>query len=293
MKTEGKPKKPPWLKKRLASGETYQKVNTLLKESRLHTVCEEAHCPNLGDCFSEGTATFMILGDRCTRNCTFCAIRHDHPRPLDDGEPEEVSKAVKALGLKYAVITSVTRDDLPDGGAGQFAKTIQAIRAESPGTSIEVLIPDFKGSEDALATVIGSGPDVINHNLETVPRLYAEVRPQAVYKRSLQLIERIVKMDGQILTKSGLMLGLGESREEIIGVLEDLLKAGCRVLTLGQYLSPSPGHHPVLRFLQPEEFSHLESTAQKMGFAAVASGPFVRSSFHAGEMFFKMHTTSE
>ena len=149
MKTEGKPKKPPWLKKRLASGETYQKVNTLLKESRLHTVCEEAHCPNLGDCFSEGTATFMILGDRCTRNCTFCAIRHDHPRPLDDGEPEEVSKAVKALGLKYAVITSVTRDDLPDGGAGQFAKTIQAIRAESPGTSIEVLIPDFKGSEDA------------------------------------------------------------------------------------------------------------------------------------------------
>ena len=293
MKTEGKPKKPPWLKKRLASGETYQKVNTLLKESRLHTVCEEAHCPNLGDCFSEGTATFMILGDRCTRNCTFCAIRHDHPRPLDDGEPEEVSKAVKALGLKYAVITSVTRDDLPDGGAGQFAKTIQAIRAESPGTSIEVLIPDFKGSEDALATVIGSGPDVINHNLETVPRLYAEVRPQAVYKRSLQLIERIVKMDGQILTKSGLMLGLGESREEIIGVLEDLLKAGCRVLTLGQYLSPSPGHHPVVRFLQPEEFSHLESTAQKMGFAAVASGPFVRSSFHAGEMFFKMHTTSE
>jgi lipoic acid synthetase len=286
-------KKPPWLKKRLASGETYQKVNTLLKQSRLHTVCQEAHCPNLGDCFSEGTATFMILGDRCTRNCTFCAIRHDHPLPLNDVEPEEVSKAVKTLGLKYAVITSVTRDDLPDGGAGQFAKTIQAIRAVSPGTSIEVLIPDFQGSEGALATVIASGPDVINHNIETVPRLYAEVRPQAVYKRSLQLIERVGKMDGRILSKSGLMLGLGESREEIIGVLEDLLKAGCRVLTLGQYLSPSPGHHPVVRFLQPEEFSSLESAAQKMGFAAVASGPFVRSSFHAGEMFFKTHTTSE
>ena len=291
MKTEGKPKKPPWLKKRLASGETYQKVNTLLKESRLHTVCEEAHCPNLGDCFSEGTATFMILGDRCTRNCTFCAIRHDHPRPLDDGEPEEVSKAVKALGLKYAVITSVTRDDLPDGGADQFGKTVRAIRAESPKTSVEVLIPDFQGSKNALAKVVRSRPNVLNHNLETVPRLYAEVRPQALYGRSLQLLERIEKMDRRILTKSGLMLGLGESREEIVGVFEDLLKAGCRILTLGQYLAPSSDHHPVVRYLPPEEFSDIESIAKAMGFVAVASGPFVRSSFHAGEMFFKAHTT--
>ena len=293
MKSDEKLKKPSWLKKRLASGEIYQKVYKLLKESHLHTVCQEAHCPNLGDCFSEGTATFMILGDRCTRNCTFCAIRHDYPLPLDASEPQEVSKAVKALRLKYAVITSVTRDDLPDGGACQFEKTIQAIRAESPGTSIEVLIPDFQGAESALATVVASGPDVINHNLETVPRLYAEVRPQAVYERSLQLIERVGKMDGRILTKSGLMLGLGESREEIMGVLKDLLEAGCRALTLGQYLSPSPDHHPVVRFLHPEEFSSLKSAAQEMGFAAVASGPFVRSSFHAGEIFFKMHTTSE
>ena len=284
-------KKPPWLKKRLASGETYRKVFKLLKESHLHTVCQEAHCPNLGDCFSEGTATFMILGDRCTRNCTFCAIKHDHPLPLDEGEPEEVSKAVKALGLRYAVITSVTRDDLPDGGADQFGKTVRAIRAESPKTSVEVLIPDFQGSKNALAKVVRSRPNVLNHNLETVPRLYAEVRPQALYGRSLQLLERIEKMDRRILTKSGLMLGLGESREEIVGVFEDLLKAGCRILTLGQYLAPSSDHHPVVRYLPPEEFSDIESIAKAMGFVAVASGPFVRSSFHAGEMFFKAHTT--
>jgi lipoyl synthase len=287
VKSKEKPKKPPWLKKRLASGETYRKVFKLLKESHLHTVCQEAHCPNVGECFSEGTATFMILGDRCTRNCTFCAIRHDPPLPMDEGEPEEVSKAVKALGLKYAVITSVTRDDLPDGGADQFGKTVLAIQAESPKTSVEVLIPDFQGSETALAKVVTTGPDVINHNLETVPRLYAEVRPQAVYERSLQLLERVGKRDRRILTKSGLMLGLGESREEIIGVLEDLLKVGCQMLTLGQYLSPSSDHHPVVRFLPPEEFSNLEEIARKMGFTAVASGPFVRSSFHAGEMFLK------
>jgi lipoic acid synthetase len=293
MEADANLKKPPWLKKRLASGETYRKVFRLLKESHLHTVCQEAHCPNVGECFSEGTATFMILGDRCSRNCTFCAIRHDLPLPLDEGEPEEVSKAVKALGLRYAVITSVTRDDLPDGGADQFDRTVRAVRAESPGTSVEVLIPDFQGSKTALLKVVTSRPDVINHNLETVPRLYPEVRPQAVYERSLQLLERIEKMDRRILTKSGLMLGLGESREEIIGVFEDLLKVGCRILTIGQYLSPSSDHHPVVRYLPPKEFSELELIAKEMGFFAVAAGPFVRSSFHAGEMFFKAHPTWE
>ena len=288
MEADAKLKKPPWLKKRLASGETYRKVFRLLKESHLHTVCQEAHCPNLGECFSEGTATFMILGDQCSRNCSFCAVRHDPPLPLDEDEPEEVSKAIKALGLKYAVITSVTRDDLPDGGADQFGKTVRAVRAESPETSVEVLIPDFKGSKTALVKVVTSRPDVINHNLETVPRLYPEVRPQAVYERSLQLLERIEKMDRRILTKSGLMLGLGESREEIIGVFEDLLKAGCRILTMGQYLCPSSDHHPVVRYVHPQEFSDLESIAKEMGFVAVASGPFVRSSFHAGEIFLKL-----
>lgn len=287
MKSEVQLKKPPWLKKRLPAGGTLQKVYKLLRECRLHTVCQEAHCPNLGECFSQGTATFLIMGDRCTRDCSFCAIRHDHPLPLDEGEPEEVSRAVKALGLKYAVITSVTRDDLPDGGADHFGKTIRAIRAESPGTSIEVLIPDFQGSETALKRVIMSGPDVINHNLETVPRLYSRVRPQAVYERSLELLERVWKPDSSILRKSGLMLGLGESQREIIEVFEDLLEAGCQILTLGQYLSPSSDHHRVVRYLPPEEFSRLETIAYEMGFIAVASGPFVRSSYHADEISLK------
>jgi lipoic acid synthetase len=287
MKSEVKLKNPPWLKKKLPSGETFQKVHNLLRECRLHTVCQEAHCPNLGECFSQGTATFLIMGDRCTRNCSFCAIRDDSPLPLDEEEPEEISRAVEELGLKYAVITSVSRDDLPDGGADHFSKTIRAIRVRSPGTSIEVLIPDFQGSETALGRVVMSGPDVINHNIETVPRLYAEVRPQAVYERSLQLLTRVGKLDSRILTKSGLMLGLGESHEEIIGVSEDLLKAGCQILTLGQYLSPSSDHHPVIRYVAPKEFSRLERIAYEMGFNAVASGPFVRSSYHAGEMSLK------
>ncbi len=288
MKSEVRLKKPPWLKKRLPSGETLQKVHQLLKECRLHTVCQEAYCPNLGECFSQGTASFLIMGDLCTRNCSFCAIRHDAPPlTLDEEEPEKVSKAVEELGLKYAVITSVTRDDLPNGGADHFSKTIRAIRARSPGTSVEVLIPDFQGSETALAEVIKSGPDVINHNIETVPRLYAEVRPQAVYERSLQLLERVGKLDSRILSKSGMMLGLGERQGEITGVFEDLLGVGCQILTLGQYLSPSSDHHPVVRYVAPEEFSRLERIAYEMGFNAVASGPFVRSSYHAGEMSLK------
>lgn len=287
MRSESKLKKPPWLKKRLPSGETLQKVHDLLKESQLHTVCQEAHCPNLGECFSQGTATFLIMGDRCTRNCSFCAIKQETPIPLYEHEPEEVSRAVEELALKYAVITSVTRDDLPDGGADHFSKTIRAIRARSPGTSIEVLIPDFQGSKSALEKVITSGPDVINHNLETVPRLYDDVRPQAVYGRSLKLLERVGLADSGILTKSGLMLGLGESQGEIIDVFEDLLGVGCQILTLGQYLSPSSDHHPVVRYVPPEEFHRLEEIAYEMGFTAVASGPFVRSSYHAGDISFK------
>ena len=277
--------KPEWLKKKIPSGQVYNKVFKLLRDCRLHTVCEEAHCPNLGDCFSQGTATFMILGDRCTRSCNFCAVRNGSPLPPDGEEPEMVSRAVETLGLRYAVITSVTRDDLHDGGASHFAETIQSIRSRRPKISVEVLIPDFQGSEPALKKCVQAGPDVINHNLETVPRLYPEVRQNADYSCSLQLLHRIRDMDQRILTKSGLMLGLGEKPDEVLEVLKDLLDAGCSILTLGQYLCPSPEHHRVMRFVPPQEFSKWEETAYKMGFQAVASGPFVRSSFQAAEMF--------
>ncbi len=277
--------KPEWLKKRISSGQSYHKVLKILRKGGLHTVCEEAHCPNLGECFSQGTATFMILGDRCTRNCMFCAVRHAPPLPPDAEEPAMVAGAVRELGLRYAVITSVTRDDLPDGGAAHFAQTIRSIREGNSGTRVEVLIPDFQGSEPALRKVVEARPDVINHNLETVPRLYCDVRPQADYARSLQLIERVSKMDQMIPAKSGLMLGLGERQEEVLGVFNDLLDAGCRILTIGQYLSPSSEHHQVVRYIPPDEFSRWEKIAYKSGFTAVASGPFVRSSFHAGEIF--------
>ncbi len=279
------PAKPPWLKKRLSSGRDYEKVVGLLREGHLHTVCEEAHCPNLGECFSSGTATFMILGDHCTRNCRFCAVQHGTPEAPDRKEPEMVAQAVKRMGLRYAVITSVTRDDLIDGGAGHFAQVISAVKGLNPETRVEVLIPDFKGSKEDLKTVVTTAPHVLNHNLETVPRLYGQVRPQADYRQSLTLIERAGRMDPRPLTKSGLMLGLGEQGEEVKAVLSDLLAAGCRLLTLGQYLAPSKKHHPVVRYVPPEEFSKWEETALAMGFQGVASGPFVRSSFHAGDMF--------
>ena len=277
--------KPFWLKKKVSAGREYQKVVRLLREEHLHTVCEEAHCPNLGECFSSGTATFMILGDRCTRNCRFCAVRHGIPQPPDEEEPQKVAEAVKTLGLRYAVITSVTRDDLPDNGAGHFAAVITAIKELNPQTRVEVLIPDFKGSEKDLETVVAAAPHVLNHNLETVPRLYPDVRPQADYHRSLELIRRAGEMDPEPATKSGLMLGLGETHEEIIRALQDLRTAGCRLLTLGQYLAPSVDHHPVVAYVSPESFQTWEKTALEMGFEGVASGPFVRSSFHAGEMF--------
>jgi lipoyl synthase len=279
--------KPEWLKRRLHSGETYERVFGLLRDSRLHTVCEEAHCPNLGECFSRGTSTFLILGDRCTRNCRFCAVAHALPAPPDEEEPERVARAIGELGLRYAVITSVTRDDLPDGGAAHFARTIREIRASSPGARVEVLIPDFHGSDDALMRVIEAGPEVINHNMETVPRLYPVVRPQADYGRSLGVLARVREMSAGIATKSGLMLGLGEDRKEVLGVLKDLLHAGCDLLTMGQYLSPSKDHLPVERFITPQEFADLEKEAYRLGFKGVASGPFVRSSFHAEDLYEK------
>jgi lipoic acid synthetase len=281
------PRKPKWLTKRLSYGQNSRKVYDLLRLHRLHTVCEEAHCPNLGDCFSEGSATFMILGDHCTRNCKFCAIHHGTPLPPDKREPEMVASAVKELGLMYAVVTSVTRDDLRDGGASHFAETIRSIRARNPDTLIEVLIPDFQGSAEALEQVVKARPDVVNHNIETVPRLYPKVRPEADYRRSLDILLKVREMDRSIPIKSGLMLGLGEDRDELSRVFNDLLSSGCRMLTLGQYLAPSKQHHPIVRYVSPEEFADLEQIASRMGFEAVAAGPFVRSSFKAGEMFRK------
>ncbi len=282
------PTKPPWLKKRLSSGRGYHKVVKLLKECSLHTVCEEALCPNMGECFSNGTATFMILGDHCTRDCRFCAVLHGDPQPPDKNEPQKVADVIKKLGLRYAVVTSVTRDDLPDGGAGHFAETISAIKNKNPGTQVEVLIPDFQGSAEDLKTVVTATPHVLNHNMETVPRLYPRVRPQADYHGSLQLIRRAGEMNPGLATKSGLMLGLGETQEEVRRVLKDLLTAGCKLLTLGQYLAPSKNHHPVMEYVPPDQFLNWEKSAYEMGFQGVASGPFVRSSFHAGEMFRKM-----
>lgn len=277
-------KKPPWLKRKIPAGAVYQKVRNTLKSGCLHTVCEEALCPNLGECFSSGTATFMILGDRCTRDCRFCAIRHGPHALPDPEEPNRVAEAVEGLALEYVVITSVTRDDVPDGGAGLFAQTIHAIRKRMPETKIEVLIPDFKGNRDALRTVVAARPDVLNHNIETVPRLYPAARPQAVYERSLDLLRGVRAIDASMRTKSGLMLGLGERTFELKEVFRDLLDASCRILTLGQYLRPSPGHLPVERYVPPEEFDALRFVALNMGFEQVASGPFVRSSYHAKEL---------
>ena len=278
--------KPPWLKKRLPTGRTYENVRRLLDKSCLHTVCQEAKCPNQWECFSQETATFLIMGPRCTRNCRFCAIDHGPMSAPDPQEPERVAEAVKTLKLEYVVITSVTRDDLADGGAGSFAATIQSIRKSSPGIRIEVLIPDFMGNEKSLDRVVDAGPDVLNHNLETVKRLYPTVRPEAIYERSLALMQLARKSAPQDLPiKSGLMLGLGETREELLEAFQDLLQHGCSLLTLGQYLQPSKSHLEVERFVPPEEFESLRKAALGMGFRDVASGPFVRSSYQAKELF--------
>jgi lipoic acid synthetase len=277
--------KPPWLKKRIPPFEDLVKVKSILDSAELHTVCEEARCPNLGECFSKGTATILILGRICTRDCGFCAVEHGVSVPPDEEEPEKVAQAVKKMGLHYVVITSVTRDDLPDGGASHFAKTIQAIQVLDREIKIEVLIPDFKGDLSSLVTVLKEGPDVLNHNIETIPRLYQEVRPQADYTRSLNLLKRAKERDTQTLTKSGFMLGLGETEKEIFSLLQDLSEVGCDFLTIGQYLRPRPDRLPVVRYIPPEEFEEFKKIGEEMGFKSVASSPFVRSSFHAAQMF--------
>jgi len=276
--------KPRWLKKRLPIGPDFEKIKGLIEKDRLHTVCQEARCPNIWECFSEKTATFLIMGARCTRNCRFRSVEQGPSEPPDPSEPVLVASAARRLGLNYVVITSVTRDDLPDGGAAFFAKTIDEIHRQIPDALLEVLIPDFQGDAEALQTVLNARPDVLNHNIETVPRLYPIVRPQANYRRSLRLLKRVVEYDPQLPTKSGLMLGLGESAAEIRSTLKDLRDVQCRILTLGQYLQPSKSHLPVRRFIPPAEFENWKDTAVKMGFSEVASGPFVRSSYHAKEL---------
>ena len=277
--------KPPWLKKRIPPVQEIMKVKSILEGTALHTVCEEARCPNLGECFSKGTATFLILGRICSRNCGFCAVEHGIPPLPDRREPENVAHAIKEMELQYAVITSVTRDDLPDGGASHYAEVIRAIRALGKKTKIEVLIPDFLGAPYALDRVLKERPDVLNHNVETVPRLYPVVRPQANYPRSLHLLKRSKEHSSEILTKSGFMLGMGEDRNEILNLMKDLREAECEFLTIGQYLQPRPDRLPVFRYIPPEEFEELRGIGEEMGFKAVASGPFVRSSFHASQMF--------
>ena len=282
--------KPDWLKRRLPTGPAFEKVKGMIDRDRLHTVCQEAKCPNIWECFSHKTATFLIMGSRCTRSCRFCSVPQGNLEPPDPEEPARVAGVSKEMGLKYVVITSVTRDDLADGGAGIFAETIKEIRKQIPHACVEVLIPDFQGSKKALYTVLHANPDVLNHNIETVVRLYPRVRPQANYRRSLQLIQRAHENNPDLPTKSGLMLGLGEVSDEIEKTLADMLQAGCRILTLGQYLQPSKNHLAVERFIPPKEFEAWRKKALKMGFAEVASGPFVRSSYHAQELFQEVST---
>ncbi len=281
MSGERKKRLPPWLSKRLPGPEELDGVRNALERLNLATVCREAHCPNMCECFARGTATFMILGRNCTRNCSFCAVGRGEPDPVDPDEPARVARAAVELGLKHVVITSVTRDDLADGGSTQFAGSIRAVR-DLCGATVEVLTPDFRGSEPDIDRVILARPDVFNHNVETVPRLHPEVRPQAFYRRSLDVIRRA--SDAGLVTKSGMMLGLGEGEEEVISVMEDLREAGCDLLTLGQYLEPSGRHCPVREFVTPAKFSRLGRRAGELGFSGVASAPFVRSSFHAEKL---------
>lgn len=270
---------------RLPSGETYSEVNRLLKSSRLNTVCKEANCPNIGECFNQKTATFLILGDVCTRGCRFCNVTKGLTKPVDYEEPERVALAAKEMGLKHIVVTSVTRDDLEDGGADIYAATVSMIRKHNPESTVEVLIPDFKGSIESLNIVLNESPDVLNHNIETVPRLYKIVRPGAIYEQSLYLLEHVKKVRPDILTKSGLMAGLGEEPKELLEVISDLRKTGCEILTIGQYLSPGKRHLPVERYYHPDEFEELKKKGIEFGFSHVESGPLVRSSYHALEHF--------
>ena len=275
--------KPDWLKVRAPGSPSYLRLKSLMRDLKLHTVCEEARCPNIGECWTHGTATFMILGDICTRACGYCAVGHGRPHAVDTAEPARVADAVEKLDLAHVVVTSVDRDDVADGGAAIFAETVREIRKRTPKASIEVLIPDFQGNEAALYTVLDARPDILNHNTETVPRLYRLARSGGRYARTMELFGRARKYAPAIATKSGIMLGLGEEWDEVIATLDDLRKAGCAILTLGQYLRPSAAHLPMVRYYHPDEFAHLKASALEMGFTHVESGPLVRSSYHAHE----------
>ena len=277
-------KKPEWIKVKIPSGERFKEVKNLLREHKLHTVCEEASCPNIGECFSKGTATFMIMGDICTRRCPFCDVGHGRPNPLNPDEPKEIARSVQILKLKYVVITSVDRDDLRDGGAGHFAECIKEIRATSPECRIEILVPDFRGRLDkALAILAKTPPDVLNHNLETAPRLYKQIRPGSDYQHSLNLLKQFKQMCPDVPTKSGIMAGLGETDDEVRQILRDMREHDIDMLTLGQYLQPSKHHAPVLRYMHPNDFKQMENFAYSIGFKHAAVGALVRSSYHADE----------
>jgi len=273
--------RPEWLKVRLPMGPQVEELRRLMRSKSLHTVCEEAHCPNMAECWGAGTATFMILGDTCTRSCGFCAVKTGKPTELDLAEPAHVGEAVARMGVKHAVVTSVNRDELEDGGARMFAETIREIRRQSPGTSVEVLIPDFRGVAAALDTVLAERPEIMNHNVETVPRLYPRVRPQARFERSLEVLRRTKERAPTLVCKTGIMVGLGETNDEVVDTMRAIAAQGTDVLTIGQYLRPSPEHLPIERYWTPTEFAELRDVGMAMGFDHVESGPLVRSSYHA------------
>jgi lipoic acid synthetase len=276
-------RKPAWLKVKAPGGPNYLALKQMMRDLKLHTVCEEAHCPNIGECWEHQAATFMILGDVCTRNCAYCAVAHGTPKPLDVAEPQRLAEAVAQMGLKHVVITSVDRDDLPNGGAEIFAACIAEIRLRMPQTSVEVLIPDFKGNADALRIVVEARPDILNHNLETIARLYRIARPGGRYPRALELLRRAKELDDTLLTKSGLICGLGEEWDELLAAIRDLRAQQVDIVTLGQYLRPSDAHLPIARWYTPDEFAELKRYGMSLGFRHVESGPLVRSSYHAWE----------
>lgn len=284
VETTPKPqRKPDWVRVKMPAGQTYRDVRRLMRSKVLHTVCEEAMCPNIGECWGRGTATFLVLGDTCTRSCAFCNIKTGRPGPVDEDEPERVAQAIKAMQLRHAVLTSVDRDDQPDGGAHIFARCLELIHQLVPGCTVEVLIPDFKGRRDALALVMDARPDILNHNVETVPRLYPAARPQANYGQSLRVLQMARELDPKATTKSGIMVGLGETWDEVIAVMHDLRAHDVDIVTIGQYLRPGPNNLPIARYWHPDEFNRLHQQGLAMGFSWVESGPLVRSSYHADE----------
>jgi lipoic acid synthetase len=289
----GARRKPPWIRVKAPTSQGYHETRRLMRAKRLHTVCEEAACPNIGECWQQGHATVMILGDTCTRACAFCNVKTGLPRPVDVEEPQHLAEALCDLGLKHIVITSVDRDDLPDGGAFQFVRCIEAIRQSSPATTIEILTPDFLRKPGALEKIVAARPDVYNHNLETVPRLYRTVRPGARYYHSLRLLDRVKEQDPSLFTKSGLMVGLGEEKREIYQVMDDMRSAGVDFLTIGQYLQPTPRHHPVVRFVTPQEFEDHARMARAKGFLMVSASPLTRSSYHAGDDFLRLRSARQ